>query len=103
MSKPGDWMENSQNLANIGHALGGAFVLHVAVMFSRNWWPVLVVEVLLAAYVLIKEYWYDLKYETGETMKSSTIDALGYLVGTVIEWGLIGLAHHLGTWHFLPH
>jgi hypothetical protein len=53
---------------------------------------------MLATYVLVKEYWYDLKYETGETLQSSTVDALGYLVGSVILWALVALTVILGHW-----
>ena len=84
MAKPGDWMENPQNLANLGHALAGYAVLVTALLFTSKWLPLAVVEALLVVYVLTKEFWYDLKYETGETMRSSTIDALGYLVGNIL-------------------
>ena len=98
MSKPGDWMENSQNLANIGHALAGYCVLLTVVLFSHSWLPILIVEALLTAYVLIKEFWYDLKYETGESLASSAEDALGYLAGNTAAWLVVGLAMLLGKW-----
>lgn len=98
-NKPGDWMENAQNLANIGHALGGATVLLIAALFTHSWVPFAILETLLAAYVLVKEFWYDLKYETGETVATSTEDALGYLVGNIIACVLIALAHYaFHTW-----
>ena len=100
--KPGDWMEVSQTLANIGHALGGyaipltaAFVSYV--FFAHAWAPPLVVQTMLATYVLVKEYWYDLKFESNETVRSSTVDALGYLAGGIIAWALI-LPAFLGHW-----
>ena len=86
MTKPGDWMESAQNLANIGHALAGYAVLVTANLFTRNGVPITIVEGLLAAYVLGKEYIYDLREETGETFASSTEDALGYLVGNAVAW-----------------
>lgn len=85
--KPGDWMENPQTLANIGHALAGACVVLTTVLFTHSWRTIGIVEALLTAYVLGKEYWYDLRYETGETVGSSTEDALGYLVGDV--WAIL--------------
>lgn len=100
--KPGDWMENAQTLANIGHFLGGyvipltlAFISYV--FFKHAWAPPIVVQVMLATYVLVKEYWYDLKYETGETFASSTEDVLGYLFGSIVAWALI-LPAFLGHW-----
>jgi hypothetical protein len=93
MAKPGDWMENPQNLANIGHALAGYAVLLTAIFFTSSWLPLAIIEVLLAVYVLTKEFWYDLKYETGETMRSSTIDALGYLIGNILA-GACGVIRH---------
>ncbi len=99
-AKPGDWMENPQNLANIGHALGGMVVLLATLLFTYRWYVVATVEILLTVYVIVKEFWYDLRYETGETLKSSAEDALGYLVGTVIAWGFVGLALVFHTLEF---
>lgn len=98
MSKPGDWMENVQNLANIGHALAGYAVLLTVVLFSHAWLAVLIVEALLVVYVLVKEFWYDLRYETGETIASSAEDALGYLVGNAVSWVLVLAARLIGSW-----
>jgi hypothetical protein len=97
-TEPGDWMENAQTLANIGHGLAGLAVPAVTALFVHTWTPLLIVEFLLAAYVLGKEYWYDLRYETGETVASSTEDALGYLAGNFIGCALLALACALGTW-----
>ena len=95
MTKPGDWMENKQTIADLGHALGGYGVLITVSLFTRAWLPILIVEVLLATYVLGKEFWYDLRYESGETLASSTEDALGYLAGNAVAWLPVLLA-----WHF---
>jgi hypothetical protein len=97
MAKPGDWMENPQNLANIGHALAGYSVLLTVVLFSHHWLPIAIVEGLLVTYVMTKEFWYDLKYETGETVKSSAVDALGYLIGNAIAWALVLFAWRLNA------
>ncbi len=97
MSKPGDWMENPQNLANIGHALAGYAVLVTALLFTSKWLPLAIVEVLLTVYVLTKEFWYDLKYETGETVRSSTIDALGYLIGNIVAVACGVIRHFVCT------
>lgn len=99
-AKPGDWMESVQTLANIGHALGGMVVLLTTLLFTHRWYIVAVMEILLAIYVIVKEFWYDLRFESGETLNSSAEDALGYLVGTVIAWCLVGLALVFHTLEF---
>lgn len=100
--KPGDWMENSQTLANGVHAalsygilLTTAFLAHTS---SHLWWWIGGVEVFLLAFVLVKEFWYDLRFETGETIATSTEDALGWLIGNVIAWAVLGLAHWRAVW-----
>ena len=98
MGKPGDWMENVQNLADGVHAALSYAVLLTTVFFTHNWWWIGGVEVFLVVFVLVKEFYYDLRYETGETMRSSTIDALGWLVGNIVCWIVLGLAHWRGIW-----
>jgi hypothetical protein len=82
-------MENPQNLANGVHALLGYCVLITTSIFTHTWWIFGIVEVVLTVFVIVKEYWYDLRYETGETLQSSTEDALGYLVGNIAGWLLL--------------
>lgn len=89
--KPGDWMENVQNLADGVHFALSYGVLLTTFYFTNSWWWIGGVEAFLTAFVLAKEYWYDLRYETGETWKSSTIDALGWLVGNGVCWGVYSL------------
>ena len=100
--KPGDWMEQPQTLANGVHALIGYGVLLTVVLLTHRSPNVAAwvggVQGALAIFVLAKEYFYDLREETGETMRSSTIDALGYLVGNVVAWGVWGLAWRMGVW-----
>jgi hypothetical protein len=94
----GDWMKSDAWLANIGHVLGGAVVTLVAVLFTRERLPLEWVEGSFVGYVLVKEYVIDLKYESDETVGSSTIDAVGYMVGNALAWGLVAWAHALGRW-----
>lgn len=100
--KPGDWMENSQTLANGVHAalsygilLTTAFLAHTS---PYLWWWIGGVEAFLLVFVTVKEAWYDLKYETGETWQSSAEDAFGWLVGNAIAWVVLGLAHLRTVW-----
>jgi hypothetical protein len=97
-AKPGDWMENAQNLADGVHCAIGMGVLVITALFAHRWLPFLVAEGMLVPFVLVKEYWYDLKYETGETVRSSTVDALGYLIGNAAGWLLLFVAAECGTW-----
>lgn len=98
VSLPGDWGENFTVQSAGDHAAIGAGVVIVTALFAHSWAPFEWVEPLLVLFVLLKEYAWDLREETGETVKSSTVDALGYLAGNVIGWGLLLLAWHLGTW-----
>ena len=97
MAKPGDWMENVQNLADGDHVAIGALAVVVPALYAHTWLPMLVASAVLVPFVLAKEYWYDLRYETGETWRSSTVDALGYLIGQAFGWGLAGIAWLHGT------
>ena len=62
-SLPGDWMENKQNLADGVHFGLSYGILLTTVVFAVKspnfWWWIGGVEVFLAAFVLIKEFWYD--------------------------------------------
>ena len=95
---PGDWMKSEAWLASAGHFLAGCNILLSVALFSHAWTPLLWAELTLAATVLPKEFWYDLRYESGETLASSTLDALGYGIGSAVAWSLIALARHCGQW-----
>ena len=75
---PLDFLKSVTWLANVGHFLGGyAVMLTVAYWHGslETWgWA-------LFGYVLVKEYVVDLLFESGETVGSSTVDALGYALG----------------------
>ena len=85
---PGDWMENFTIQSTGCHVLLGAMTLVVAALFTSEPRPIFWTEICLLLFVLAKEYGYDLREETGETWKSSTVDAVGYLVGNVLAWRL---------------
>jgi hypothetical protein len=93
--KPTYWMKDPQVLANIGHVLGGYAVLITAAMFTRDLRLLSEVEAAMAVYVLFKEYWFDLRYEDGETFASSTEDAAGYLIGSVSAVLLLFVRHYV--------
>lgn len=94
----GDFMKSESFLANVGHVLAGALVAVTAVLFTHN--PVLLtlVGALFLVYVGLKEFWFDLKYESGETLGSSAIDAVGYLGGYGAGMLLVALARVCGSW-----
>lgn len=92
----GDWMENFTIQSTGVHILLGFSILLVAAFFATGNAALYWTEGALYVFVLGKEYWYDLKYETGENVKSSTVDALGYFAGNLVALGLVLLKHHLG-------
>lgn len=94
----GDWMKSEAWLANIGHVMAGALVALIAVLFTHNERALVCVECAFLAYVLVKEYVIDLRWESGETFNSSTVDAVGYIAGHAMAWALVVLAHALGGW-----
>lgn len=93
--KPGDWMENLQNVADLGHFAGGYAILFTTLVLSPWWWLTLSVEGLFVALVAWKEGYYDLRDETGETWKTSAEDAAGWLLGHGVAWALAFFTHHL--------
>ena len=87
-SAPLDFFKSVPWLASIGHFLGGYGVVLTAAYWgerSAEFW----VTGLLAGFVLFKEYFLDLRYESGETVGSSTVDALGYALGAAVVWAEI--------------
>ena len=49
--------------------------------------PLTAIAYALAALAAVKEFWFDMKYETGQTYADGLKDFTGYLTGIVIgEW-----------------
>jgi hypothetical protein len=86
MSKPGDWMKSTAWLANVGHFLFGYAVILTAALWTHRVSPVLLTTAVLFLALSVKEFWIDLKYESGETLMSSTADIAGYTFGIVVGW-----------------
>lgn len=85
-AKPGDWMKSDQWMANAGHFLAGVGAVAITTTWSRAWTPVLCTSGALVLYGLVKEYWIDLRYESNETVASSTEDFIGYMLGAAAAW-----------------
>lgn len=86
-----------QKLANGLHACLGALAILIPAFF---WGPVSLLPAALAINVFagVKEFWYDLKYETPATsggLVGGLEDFAGYELGAVIAAGLVFL--HFGT------
>lgn len=96
--KPGsaDWMKSPAWLANAGHFLAGMSVLLVAWTFTHTSWHLAAVWCALVAYAVTKEYWFDLHYESGEDVLSSTVDLVGYVLGAGAATGIIEIARAIG-------
>lgn len=93
--KPGDWMKSEIWLANVGHVLAGYVWLLTTAYFARGrgWKPLIVSESILIALVLFKEYVIDLRFESDETVGSSTVDALGYALGSAVAMAVVYFGH----------
>jgi len=80
------WNETAAN----AHIFGACvFVLGFTVLFRRWWhpkWTLLVTFILLVAYALPKELWYDVNYETKAEAGQAWVDIVTYLSG-----GILGL------------
>ncbi len=90
------WMNNSVVLAQIAHVLGGyGIILTAAFLWGHV--AAVIAAVLLTAYAAVKEFWYDLKYETDpvQNWKDSLLDFSMYMVGMTSGLLLVFL-HHSG-------
>lgn len=94
----GDWMKGLTWLANAGHFLGGGYVVLMTVLFTHSHGTLRDVEATFVVAVLVKEYVIDLIWESGETVTSSTIDALGWCLGNTFALGMVALSRYLGGW-----
>jgi hypothetical protein len=88
--------QNSQYLAQVGHFLGGAWIIGLPVIFMGfAAWPVS--WAILVGLTAVKEFWYDTYYSKGEhdSLSDSIMDfsfyQLGAAASVLVLWG----AHHL--------
>lgn len=84
MKAPLDFFKSEAWLANVGHVLAGYAIILTTGFWTQNAYTIAGVWFLLVTYVLVKEYILDLKFESGETVGSSTVDALGYVAGAIV-------------------
>ena len=87
MNKIEKWIDDPLTWADSAHLFGACTVVTTGWVLS-NWRVGLVVQVVLIIFALGKEYWYDLKDEEGETIKSSRRDFLGYVAGSILAWAI---------------
>lgn len=88
--------QNEQYLAQVGHFLGGAWLIGLSVIFfGFHWWWVAWAVVLILSSV--KEFWYDTTYSKGEhdSLSDSVMDWAFYQVGAGIATLVMLLAQHL--------
>ena len=97
-SKPGDWMENLQNVADLGHFAGGYAIFLTTIFWTHSWLAIGIVEVVFLGLVAWKEGYYDLRDETGETVSTSLEDAVGWISGNSVGWIMLAAAHAVGSW-----
>jgi hypothetical protein len=95
MTAPLDWSKSVPWLANVGHLMAGGHVALITWLFTHSKEMIWIVEVIFFITILTKEYVADLLWESGETVGSSTIDALGWFGGNAVAWGLVWLASYV--------
>lgn len=93
-----DFLKSVQWLANVGHFLAGLGVVLLAAIYSHRFETLGAVSCVLVAYGIVKEYIVDLRWESGETLASSTVDFAGYMLGAGVAWANVLGAHALGIW-----
>ena len=84
MKAPLDFFKSEAWLANVGHVLAGYGAILTVCFWSSSANVLGGAWCALSAYILVKEYVLDLHYESGETVGSSTVDALGYVAGAFV-------------------
>lgn len=96
MNLTNKWMNDPQYLAQIGHTLGGAWLLALPCFFLGHqvWhWAWLGIF----AYAAVKEFFYDARYEVPkQTFGDNLMDFLFYQLGAGLGAGLVFLLAHLG-------
>ena len=74
-------------LAQIGHVLGGCFIVEHAARWTKKRWQIVLFMILLISF---KEFFIDLKYEDAITRGSDLVDFLfwnfGVLSGLVLSY-----------------
>jgi hypothetical protein len=88
-----DWMKRAPWLANVSHFLTGMCVLLIAHTYSHSAHLLSIVSLAFTTVSFLKEFWFDLTYESGEDVVSSLIDFTGYILGQMTAWTLIMSAH----------
>jgi hypothetical protein len=61
------------------------FVLHFWLSrYPAEHWSIIAVALVLAA---VKEFWFDIRYETAQTWQDGALDFFGYAVGIMLaQW-----------------
>ena len=81
------WMTNPEFIAQAAHALTGYGVALTAAYFGWSLW---LAAALFVAYAALKEFWFDLNFETPkQTIWDSMLDFTFYLVGLAIGLGVV--------------
>jgi len=87
-----DWMKSETWLANVGHVLAGYGAILTAWAFTHATVHLVDTWIALTIYAILKEYVFDLRFESGETVLSSTVDFVGYIGGAGLGTVVVELA-----------
>jgi hypothetical protein len=87
-----DWMTNDDIKGKTAHALAGYGVMLTAGYLKKGLLVHLIVWFLLFVYTVVKEFWYDAKYEVPlQTLEGSLTDFKWYHVGAAVGMAVITL------------
>lgn len=87
-----DWMTNEDVKSKTAHALAGYGVMLTTGFLVKGLFVHLFVWGLLFVYTIVKEFWYDAKYEVPpQTFEGGLIDFKWYHVGAAVGMVVITL------------
>jgi len=95
-TKPiGSWMSNPQYLAQVGHTLGGAWVVFLCGLFGGL--TALAYGIFIGvALALLKEFVFDLaSWGEADSLSDSVMDFAFYILGAGLGTAVYFLAEHL--------
>jgi len=89
------WMNNPQYLAQVGHFFGAFSVVLICALFG-GMHAVLISLPCVFVGALIKEYWYDMRYELPrQSFSDSSMDFVFFCAGAAAGLGLAWLKFHV--------
>ena len=86
------WMDNPVFLAEMAHFAWAYGILLTAALFSLNKRHLVQLFLAFAAFAVLKEFWYDLRYEVPvDSLAGSALDFAVYMLGGFVALAVIGI------------